>query len=227
MKTRSKINDSIKIFTLILALYVLSGHANLRAQKLQFEHLKEFTLESGEVFAPCKIGYRTYGQLNAEKTNAILAPVWFTGNSVQVSVGKGQVLDSKNYFILVVDAFGNGVSTSPSNYKLSGNQKFPEFNIRDMVKAQHWLVTDKFGINKLFAVTGTSMGGMQALEWLVTYPEMVKKVISIVATPQLTSQDFLSMEVMQLGLEAGINCKTCDPADFMQINVYSGASRRR
>lgn len=196
----------------------------LNAQELQFAQLKEFALENGEAFAPCKIGYRTYGTLNAERTNAILATVWFTGTSEQISISDSGVLDSTKYFIIVVDPFGNGISSSPSNYKLSDNQKFPQFNIRDMVKAQHWLITEKFGIRQLLAVTGASMGGMQAFEWLVTYPEMVKKVISIVATPQLTSHDLLTMEVMLLGIRAAKECNTCDPADF--FSAYSASILR-
>ena len=221
MKVHSINKASFKIFSVILVLCVLNVSGELGAQELKFAHLKEFSLESGDVFAPCKIGYRTYGKLNAEKSNAILATVWFTGNSGQIAVGKDQVLDSTKYFILVVGPFGNGVSSSPSNYKPSANKKFPEFNIRDMVKAQHWLVTEKFGISQLFAVTGASMGGMQAFEWLVTYPDMVKKVIPVVATPQLTSHDLLSMDIMQLGLEAGINCNTCDTADFFSAYTSS------
>jgi homoserine O-acetyltransferase len=82
------------------------------------------------------------------------------------------------------------VSSSPSNSRAQPRLRFPRVTIRDMVESQRRLV-DSLGVTKLHAVLGISMGGMQAIEWGVSHPERVERVVSIVGTPQLTSQDLL------------------------------------
>ncbi len=90
-----------------------------------------------------------------------------------------------------MDAFGNGVSSSPSNSKAQPGPTFPRFTIQDMVNAEYQLVTRVLGIPRLHAVIGLSMGGMQAFQWIVSYPEMVQKAISIIGSPRVTSYDLL------------------------------------
>jgi homoserine O-acetyltransferase len=95
-------------------------------------------------------------------------------------IGPDRALDPSKYFIIATDAIGNGLTTSPSNSKAQPKMKFPRFNIRDMVHSQHRLVTEKFGIKKLVTVVGASMGGMQALQWAVSYPDMMESVVPII-----------------------------------------------
>lgn len=175
---------------LILLLCSLTAFAQ---SELKIVELGDFKLESGEYIRECKLGYRTFGKLNADKSNAILFPTWFSGTSEQLAgnFGKGNMVDDGKFFVIAVDALGNGVSSSPSNSKLQPMEKFPRFSIRDMVNAEHKLVTSTFGISKLHAVMGISMGGMQAFEWMVAYPEMMVKAIPIVGTPHQTAYDLL------------------------------------
>ena len=83
----------------------------------QFAVLGDFRLESGEQIRDCRLGYRTFGRLNSDKSNVVLVPTWFAGTTsdFQLFFGSGKLIDASIYFIVAIDALGNGVSTSPSN----------------------------------------------------------------------------------------------------------------
>jgi pimeloyl-ACP methyl ester carboxylesterase len=159
----------------------------------QFADLGEFRLRNGGVIHDFRLGYRTLGKLNAEKSNAVLWPTWLGGKSedLLVFIGPGKVVDTSQYFVVLVDAIGNGISSSPSNSKKQARLKFPEFTIRDMMESEHELVTKVLHLSHLRAVVGLSMGGMQALEWAVNHPDFMDLVVSMAGSPQSTSFDKL------------------------------------
>jgi homoserine O-acetyltransferase len=159
----------------------------------QFAELGDFRLQNGSIIHDFRLGYRTLGKLNAEKSNAILWPTWLGGKSEDLLqfLGPGKVVDTSHYFVMVVDAIGNGVSTSPSNSKSQALMKFPEFTIRDMVESEHRLLTEVLHLSHLHAVMGLSMGGMQTFEWGVTYPDFMDLLIPMAGSPQSTSFDKL------------------------------------
>ncbi|MCM3900732.1 MAG: alpha/beta fold hydrolase, partial [Pyrinomonadaceae bacterium] len=163
------------------------------AQELQFATLGDFQLESGEVIRDCRIGYRTFGRLNATRTNAVLFTTWSSGTSEQLksNIGSGRVVDDSRYYVVAVDALGNGVSSSPSNSKLQPRMQFPKFTISDMVRTQYEVLTKVLGLSHLRAVVGMSMGGMQAFQWSVSCPDFMDQVIPIVGSPQLAPYDLL------------------------------------
>ncbi len=134
----------------------------------QFAGLGDCPLLSGEVIRDCRLGYRSFGQLNDDGSNAILFPTWFTGTTDDLVkfgyIGPGLIADSATYFIVTVDAFGNGVSSSPGNSETQRGAGFPELRIADVVNAEHRLLTEKLGTSQLHAVIGVWMGGMQALD---------------------------------------------------------------
>jgi homoserine O-acetyltransferase/O-succinyltransferase len=142
----------------------------------------DLKLESGQAIRDFCISYATHGTLNAAKSNAILMVTAIGGNHHRIDylIGPGRALDPSRYFIIATDAIGNGLTTSPSNSKAQPRMQFPRFNIRDMVASQQRLVAEKLGIRKLVTVVGASMGGMQALQWAVSYPDMTASIVPII-----------------------------------------------
>ena len=178
-----------------MLLVFLAAPQLLYAQgELRLADLGDFRLESGQVIRECRLGYRTFGTLNRERSNAILFPTWFGGTSKDLVdlgfIGSSKLADTSRYFVVAVDALGNGVSSSPSNSKKQPGRTFPEFTVRDMVKAQHQLLTTYLGLGRLHAVIGISMGGMQAFQWTLSYPGFAQKAVSIVGgTPRAAPSD--------------------------------------
>jgi homoserine O-acetyltransferase/O-succinyltransferase len=141
----------------------------------------DLTLESGEVIKDFAITYVTHGKLNEKKSNAILMVTAISGNHHRLDflIGPGKALDTDKYFIICTDAIGNGLTTSPSNSAAQPHMKFPKFLIRDMVTSQKKLM-EQLGIAHVVVVVGPSMGGMQVLQWGVSYPEFMDSLVAIV-----------------------------------------------
>jgi homoserine O-acetyltransferase/O-succinyltransferase len=175
----------------------------------QFAEFGDFQLRSGERIHDFRLGYRTLGKLNADKSNAVLWPTWLGGKTENLLqfIGPEKVVDPGRYFVILVDAIGNGVSVSPSNSKGQPLMKFPKFGILDMVESEHRLVTEVFHLSRLRAVMGISMGGMQTFEWIVAYPDFMDLAIPMVGSPQSTSYDKLlwTAEIAAIELDPAWN----------------------
>lgn len=182
------------------------------AQEQQFAPLGDFKLESGEMIRDCRIGYRTFGVMNAQKSNAVLVTTWAGGTTEQLksSIVAGGLIDPTKYFVIAIDALGNGVSSSPSNSKLQPRMKFPRFILRDTINTQHEVLTKILKINHLLAITGVSMGGMQTFQWLASYPSFMDKAIPIVGSPQLAPYDLIHWQTQIEAIMNDANWKNGD-----------------
>lgn len=176
-----------------VVVFTLTIFGSLSGQALRFADLGDYQLENESVIKNCRVAYRTFGALNDDRSNVVLFPSWFSGTTENLArfIGPRSMVDSSEHFVIAVGAFGNGVSSSPSNSPTQGGGAFPEFTIGDMVTAQHRLLTEVLGIRHVRAVVGISMGGMQAFEWLTSYPRFMDQAVSIVGSPKLGAYDML------------------------------------
>jgi len=164
-------------------------------------------LDSGKKFGPIIVAYETYGSLNTDKSNAILVCHALSGSAHAAGfhkteghnpgwwedfIGPGRALDTDKYFIICSNILGGcSGTTGPSSIDPNtGNHygiNFPVVTIGDMVKVQKRLI-DHLGIKRLLNVIGGSMGGMQALEWILRYPDIPVSCIIIAATSRSSAQ---------------------------------------
>jgi homoserine O-acetyltransferase len=170
-------------------------------------------LDSGASLGPFTIAYRTYGTLNAARSNAVLICHALTGDQYVAEphpitgkpgwwdslVGPGKVLDPARYFLISTNVLGGCMGSSgpvevnPSTGK-PWSLSFPVITIADMVRAQKRLI-DHLGIETLFCVIGGSMGGMQALQWAVSFPDQVFACVPIATAARHSAQNIAFHEV--------------------------------
>ncbi len=181
-----------------------------------------FQLVSGQSLAALEIGYETYGTLNADGSNAILVCHALTGDQHVASlnprtgkpgwwprlVGPGLPIDPARHFIICSNVLGGcSGSSGPQSLDPAGTRysmRFPVITIRDMVNAQARLL-DHLGVHRLSAVVGGSMGGMQALDWAVAYPERVASVVAIASAARHSAQNIAFHEVGRQAIMADPN----------------------
>ncbi|HPU53599.1 MAG TPA: alpha/beta fold hydrolase [Burkholderiaceae bacterium] len=140
--------------------------------------LPDFKFENGQTLPLLRIAHVIYGRMNAARDNVILIMPGTSNTrlSVEASIGPGRAFDTDRYCVVSSDAIGGGGSTQPGD-GLRG--RFPEYGIRDMVRAQVALVRDGLGLGEtpLAAVAGASMGAFQALEWVIHHPGTARAAI--------------------------------------------------
>ena len=169
--------------------------------------LGDVVLESGAAITDYQQSYVTHGVLDADRSNAILvcAALTATHHRLDFLIGEGKALDPARDFIIAVDPIGNGLSTSPSNSATQPRMSFPRFVLRDMIHAQHRLLREHLGIDRVRAVVGASMGGMQALQWAVSHPRFMDRVVAM--TPMAKTAPWAVLVT-----ETARACLTADPA---------------
>ena len=188
----------------------------------------ELVLESGEKLGPITLVYETYGNLDKDRANAILVFHALSGDAHAAGyhegddrpgwwdnmIGPGRAFDTDKYFVICSNIIGGcrGSTGPASENPVTGRPyglDFPVITVRDMVDAQAELV-DHLGIEKLLCVTGGSMGGMQALQWAVSYPERVRSAIPIATTARHSPQQIAFNEVGRQAIMADLNWNNGD-----------------
>ena len=167
--------------------------------------LGDFPLLSGEVLRSASLAYQTHGELNAARNNVIVYPTWYAGRhtSNAGSIGQDLALDPSRYFIVVPDQFGNGLSSSPSNSPAPQDRmRFPLVHPYDNVRAQHRLLTERFGIERIKLVVGFSMSGQQAFHWGALYPDMVERIAPICGSAKTAVHNYVFLEGIKAALTA-------------------------
>lgn len=167
--------------------------------------LGDVQLQRGATLRDCQLAYKTFGTLNAQKDNAIVYPTWYSGQHYDNEwlVGEGMALDPGKYFIIIPNMFGNGLSSSPSNMPEPYNgPRFPTVTMYDNVKAQHRLVTEKFGIEKLKMVLGWSMGAGQTFHWGALYPDMMEFLVPFCGSAKCSRHNRVFLEGVKAALTA-------------------------
>ena len=205
-------------------IFIIFFSVSLYSQRTQqFGEIGSLKLENGNGIENCKIGFRTLGKLNSEKSNVIIYPTWFGGTTYDMLalLGPDKLVDTTEYFVILIDALGNGISTSPSNSLTQPNEKFPVFSIHDMVVSEYLLLTKVLGINHIYAAVGGSMGSMQVFDWLVSYPDFMDKAVPYVSTPQITPYDVLHWSMRVNTIETGHKYGVSEREIMKSVNLMN------
>ncbi len=163
--------------------------------------LGDLALQSGEVLRNARLAYRTHGDLDAARSNAIVVPSAYGATHADSDwlIGPGKALDTNRWFVVATNLFGNGLSTSPSTMP---GDVFPHVGIYDNVAAQYRLVTERLGIAKVALVTGFSMGAQQTFHWACAYPEFVERIVPICGSAKTSPHNRVFLDGAVATLEA-------------------------
>ena len=184
----------------------------LESEIAYFENIN-LKLESGDIIDSFKLAFKTYGKLNADKTNAILVCHALTGDQYVAGnnpitgregwwsrmVGPNKPIDTNKFFVICSNVLGGCAGSTGPKELLNGSDvayggNFPSVTIKDMVKAQSLLI-ESLNIEKLFSVIGGSMGAMQALQWAIDFPDKILNIIHIAGALKHSAQNIAFHEV--------------------------------
>lgn len=171
----------------------------------QVYDLGDFELQSGVVLNSARLAYRTYGELNQTRDNVVVLPTFYTGTHLRNEgyFGPGRAIDPARHFVVSINMFGNGISSSPSNtpapYNAAG---FPQITLYDNVRAQHRLLTEALGVRRVALVTGWSMAGCQSFQWGAQYPGFVDAILPFCASAKTSEHNIVFLEGVKAALQA-------------------------
>ena len=186
----------------LMAIALAATQVRAQDGAQQYAELGTCALASGETIQDCRVGYRAFGKLDSARDNAVIVPTWLNGRSEDLvelfgdGPGGKRLVDTSKFYGIAFDAFGDGVSSSPSNSKRQPGPAFPVFTMEDMARAQYRVLTEKLGITHIHAAVGLSMGAHQVFAWAALYPAFMDLAVPIVGSPQVTSFDLLSKQIV-------------------------------
>ncbi|WP_102109930.1 alpha/beta fold hydrolase [Oceaniglobus roseus] len=160
-------------------------------------------LQRGFTLPTARLVYQTYGRLNGDRSNAILYPTSYGAQhtDIQWLIGPGRVLDPTEWFIVIPNMFGNGLSSSPGNLEPPfGPERMPLFTHWDNVHAQRRMLAEVFGIERLAMIYGWSMGGQQALHWGAIFPDRVERICATCTSARTSVHNRVFLEGVRAAL---------------------------
>ena len=167
--------------------------------------LGDVTLQCGATLPNARLAYRTYGSLGAGRDNVILMPTFYTGTHVRNEgfISRVPALDPSRWFIVSINLFGNGLSSSPSNAAPPfDGPRFPDITLHDNVACQHRLLTEGLGVERIALVFGWSMAGCQAYQWGAQYPDLVDAILPFCASARTSPHNQVFLEGVKAALTA-------------------------
>ncbi|MCY4228299.1 MAG: alpha/beta fold hydrolase [Gammaproteobacteria bacterium] len=167
--------------------------------------INDFKLQCGVVLPRLMLAYKTYGQLNQNRDNAVVLPTFYTGSHQRNEgyFGKGRAVDPARHFIISINLIGNGISTSPSNADGPfGGAHFPAVTLYDNIGAQHALLTEHLEVQSIALVAGWSMAGCQSYQWAAQYPDLVRAIVPYCASARTSVHNWVFLEGVKAALKA-------------------------
>ncbi len=178
------------------------------SENYQVHQFGDVELQSGELLPDAFLAYKTYGKLNDTASNVIVLPTFYTGSHERNEgfFGPGRAIDPDRHFIVSINLFGNGISSSPSNTPPPfDGPRFPRVSLWDNIACQHTLLTEVLGVEEIALVAGWSMAGCQAYQWAAQYPDMVQAIIPFCASAKTSAHNTVFLEGVKAALQADGN----------------------
>ena len=189
------------------------------------------SLLSGEKLGSAFLIYKTYGKLNKNKDNVVVLPTFYTGSHQRNEgfFGIGRAINPEKHFVVSINMFGNGFSSSPSNTPApQDGPRVPHISLWDNIACQYKLLTENLGIDRIALVTGWSMAGCQAYQWASQYPDFVDAILPFCASAKTSTHNYVFLEGVRAALCADQNWNNGDydspPVDGLKAfaRVYAG-----
>ena len=183
------------------------------ADDVKFFELGDVELQSGAILPGARLAYKTYGELAPSGDNVVVLPTFYTGNHQRNEgfFGESRAIDPGRHFIVSINLFGNGVSSSPSNTQAPADgPRFPDVTLWDNIACQHRLLSEELGVERIALVMGWSMAGCQSYQWAAQYPDMVEAILPFCASAKTSSHNFVFLEGVKAALLADENFRDGD-----------------
>jgi homoserine O-acetyltransferase len=179
-------------------------------------------LQYGGHLPAARIAYKAYGSLSSRKDNVVLFPTWCAGTHKDVGwiIGPGRALDPGRYFMVVVDLFGNGMSSSPSNTPPPHDRsRFPRVSLLDNVRLQRRLLRERFGIETLKLVVGRSMGAQAAFQWGSYFPDEVERILPMCGSARTSPHNYIFLAALKMALTSDPEWRNGEYATNPQLSL--------
>jgi homoserine O-acetyltransferase len=165
----------------------------------------DVVLQSGLTYRGARLAYKTYGTLDAAKSNVIVYPTSYGAQhpDLEWAIGADRILDPTKYFIVIPNLFGNGLSSSPSNAPPPFDRgRYPHFTMADNIRVQERLLREVFAIERIRLVYGFSMGAQQAFHWGALFPDRVERIAPVCGSAKTSPHNFVFLEGVKAALTA-------------------------